>query len=102
MGEVKGTKLPGHILASALKISGLRLYLPSRQNTHKLSDAAEALIGYAWLMGKIKIKEVASSIASFIDPNISLKDNTQNVISAFSSLLNKIMDELVMGELEFK
>lgn len=92
-GEVKKTKLPGYILAAALKASGLRSYLPSRQDKYKLSDAAEALIGYAWLEGKIKIKEVAGSIASLINPKVPLKDNVENVVLGFTLLLKKVVDE---------
>lgn len=97
-GEVKGTKLPGHILATALKASGLRSRLPSRQDRYRLSDAAEALLGYAWLSGVIKIKDAANSVASLINPKLSLKDNVENVVLAFTLLIKKAVDELEEGK----
>ncbi|MBS7246816.1 MAG: hypothetical protein KIH04_00825 [Candidatus Freyarchaeota archaeon] len=93
-GEVKKTKLPGSILATALKASGLRSRLPSRQDKYGLSDAAEALIGYAWLKGKIEIKDVAISIASLINSKVPLKDNFENLVLGFTLLLKKVVEEL--------
>lgn len=98
IGDIKKTKLPGYILAEALRASGLRLYLPSRQDRYKLSDAAEALIGYAWLTGAIEIKEAANLIASMINPKLSVKNNTSNVVSAFTLLIRNIIKELGIVE----
>ncbi|MBS7287713.1 MAG: hypothetical protein KIH01_02925 [Candidatus Freyarchaeota archaeon] len=93
-GEVKGTKLPGYVLAAALKASGLRSRLSSRQDRYRLSDAAEALLGYAWLSGAIKIKDAANSVASLINPKLSFKDNVENIVSAFTLLIKKAIDAL--------
>jgi len=44
-----GKKVKGTALAEALRKAGLRTLLPSRMDRHSLSDAAEALLAYAWL-----------------------------------------------------
>lgn len=55
--EPTGAKLKGDVLAEALRRTGLRDYLPSRMTRHKLADAAEAFIVYAWLHGYITLDE---------------------------------------------
>ncbi|MHA1606865.1 MAG: ribonuclease III family protein [Candidatus Freyarchaeota archaeon] len=90
-GKVKTTKVPGFVLSSALKSSGLRSHLPSRQNTHSLSDAAEALIAYAWLTGVIEIKEAAKHVATFLSANCTHQKNLEHAILAFSTLLKTIL-----------
>ncbi len=44
-----GKKVKGTPLAEAIRKTGLREALPSRIDKHILSDAAEALLVYAWL-----------------------------------------------------
>ena len=48
-GKPCGKKVKGTALAEALREKGLRTFLPSRIDRHSLSDAAEALLAYAWL-----------------------------------------------------
>ena len=52
-----GVKVKGSVLAEALKKAGLRDFLGSRMSRHALADAAEALLAYAWLNGRITLDE---------------------------------------------
>ena len=56
-GEPCGKKVKGSVLAEALRKAGLRTLLPSRLDRHDLADAAEALLGYAWLRGLTSLEE---------------------------------------------
>jgi len=63
-----GIKVKGSILASALRKADLRGELPSRMSTHTLADAAEALLVYAWLCGKIGLDESVEAITKGKEP----------------------------------
>ena len=52
-----GKKVKGTPLAEAVRKAGLRELLPSRIDKHVLSDAAEALLVYAWLKDAITLEE---------------------------------------------
>ena len=52
-----GKKVKGTPLAEAVRKAGLRQVLPSRIDKHVLSDAAEALLVYAWLNNFITIEQ---------------------------------------------
>jgi hypothetical protein len=78
-GEPTGTKVKGQTLAQALKKAGLREHLPSRMTRHKLADAAEALIVYAWLHNHLTLAETVTTLQKTDDP-----------IEAFSQLLTTI------------
>jgi len=67
-GKPSGTKVKGTVLAEALKKTGLREHLPSRMTRHRLADAAEALIVYAWLNNYIKLDESVAIIEKNKDP----------------------------------
>ena len=56
MGKPTGKKVKGTLLAEALRKAGLRQFLPSRIDKHVLSDAAEALLVYAWLNAFITLE----------------------------------------------
>ena len=56
-GEPTGTKVKGRLLADAFKKAELRKFLPSRIDRHKMADAAEALIVYAWMRGSMTMDE---------------------------------------------
>lgn len=56
-GEATGVKVKGRLLADAFKKAELRQFLPSRVDRHKMADAAEALIGYAWLRNSMTMEE---------------------------------------------
>ena len=56
-GRPCGKKVKGTTLAEALRKAGLRTFLPSRMDRHSLSDAAEALLAYAWLHNLLTLEE---------------------------------------------
>jgi hypothetical protein len=56
-GKPSGAKVKGTALAEALRKAGLRNYLPSRIDKHVLSDAAEALVVYAWLHDLLTLED---------------------------------------------
>ena len=61
-GSPCGRKMKGTPLAEALRESGLREIMPSRMDKHALSDAAEALLVYAWLNNSITLEESVDSL----------------------------------------
>ncbi len=56
-GKPCGKKVKGAPLAEAVRKVGLRSVLPSRIDKHVLSDAAEALLVYAWLTDAVTMEE---------------------------------------------
>ncbi len=52
-----GKKVKGTPLAGAIRKAGLRSFLPSRIDKHVLSDAAEALLVYAWLSDAVTMEQ---------------------------------------------
>jgi hypothetical protein len=77
-GYPKGTKVKGTVLAEALKKAGLREHLPSKMTSHKLADAAEALIIYGWLNNHMSLQESVTILKKPDDP-----------IEGFAQLLEK-------------
>jgi hypothetical protein len=61
-GKPRGKKVKGTPLAEAIRETGLRRFLPSRIDRHVLSDAAEALLVYAWLNDAITIEESVDAL----------------------------------------
>jgi hypothetical protein len=61
-GKPCGKKVKGTPLAEAVRKAGLRGFLPSRIDKHVLSDAAEALLAYAWLNNFITLEESAEAL----------------------------------------
>jgi hypothetical protein len=57
-----GKKVKGTPLANAVRRAGLRKLLPSRIDKHVLSDAAEALLVYAWLNEVLTLEESAETL----------------------------------------
>jgi hypothetical protein len=57
-----GKKVKGAPLANAVRKAGLRKLLPSRIDKHVLSDAAEALLVYAWLNEVLTLEESAKAL----------------------------------------
>lgn len=66
-GKPEGKKVKGSILAEALRKAELRKMLPSRIDKHALSDAAEALVVYAWLNNLLTLKESVQILEDSID-----------------------------------
>ena len=58
--------------------------MPSRVTRHKLADAAEAILGYAWLQGFITINE-----------SINLLLKRDEVVDAFTILLLEIKTRFI-------
>jgi hypothetical protein len=67
-GKPLGTKVKGNVLAEAIRKTGLRKHLPARINRHKLADAAEALIIYAWLNDDLTLEESVEILEKNDDP----------------------------------
>jgi hypothetical protein len=82
-GEAAGTKVNSRILSQALKKAKLKEFTPKRSDRHKLADAAEALIVYAWIQGAISIEE-----------SITMLSSSENTIAAFTDLLLLAKDRL--------
>jgi len=82
-GEPTGAKVDSHVLAEALKRSGLRGFLPSRVDRHKQADAAEALIVYAWIQDLMSIEE-----------GVNILEKHEDVVEAFCSLLLEVRRKL--------
>ena len=61
-GKPSGAKVKGTALAEALRKAGLRKHLPSRIDKHVLSDAAEALVVYAWIHKLLTIEESVETL----------------------------------------
>ncbi len=55
-----GKKVKGTPLAEAIRKTGLRDFLSTRIDKHVLSDAAEALLVYAWLNELITLEETVT------------------------------------------
>ncbi len=81
--SLTGTRVGSRILSEALKQADLRNLMPSRVTRHKLADAAEALLGYAWLQEFISINE-----------SIDLLLRGDEIIDAFTILLLEIKKRL--------
>ncbi len=73
LGRPVGRKVDSRILSDALKNAGLRRLLPSRIDRHDQADAAEALIVYAWIEGKITMDECVDLLGSNVDPREGFK-----------------------------
>lgn len=78
-----GTRVDSQILSDAIKKADLRRVMPSRVTRHKLADAAEALLGYAWLQGLITLNE-----------SVELLVKQDEVVDAFTSLILEIKKRL--------
>ena len=87
-GRPCGTKVKGTTLAEALRKAGLRQLLPSRIDKHIISDAAEALIVYAWLHNLLTIED---SVAT-------LKENG-NTENGLTQLLLQAKEKIRLSEL---
>lgn len=82
-GKPSGAKVKGSVLAEALKKARLREHMPSRMTRHRLADAAEALIVYAWLHNYITLEE-----------SVEILEKTENSVESFSELLATIKDRI--------
>jgi len=83
MGKPMGKKVKGTPLAEALRKAGLRQFLPSRIDKHVLSDAAEALLVYAWLNNFITIEQ-----------SIDVLEKTENLDDGLARLLLMVKEKV--------
>ena len=74
-----GIRVKGSILSKSLKASKLRSFLPSRIDSHKQADAAEALIVFAWMRNLISISEI-----------VSILSRSDEAIEGFTNLLVEV------------
>ena len=82
-GKPVGEKLDNETLASALREAGLRKILPFRMDKHKMANAAEALIVYAWLRGVMSIGDILKII-----------EGSEDIRDSWRILLQRIAEEI--------
>lgn len=87
-GEPSGKKVKGAPLAEALRKAGLRTLLPSRMDKHALSDAAEALLAYAWL-----------NRLSTLEENVQTLSECDTLESGLTQLLSIAKEKIKLLEL---
>src|SRR3989304_1165072 len=87
-GKPSGTKVKGTALAEALRKAGLRKHLPSRIDKHVLSDAAEALLVYAWLHKLLTLEESVETL-----------EKMDTVIEGLTQLLLKAKEKIKLSKL---
>lgn len=78
-----GTKVSNQVLARALRKAELRSFLPNRSDRHKQSNAAEALIVYAWIQKAITIAE-----------SICILQSKEEEVENFAALLHTTKSRL--------
>jgi len=87
-GKPSGTKVKGTALAEALRKAGLRENLPSRIDKHVISDAAEALLVYAWLHDLVTLEDSVEILAK-----------TENLVEGLTQLLLKVKERIRLSGL---
>jgi hypothetical protein len=83
MGKPANVRVPGRVMAEALKQSGLRKYLPNRVSRHDQGDAVEALIVYTWLQDLMPLEECVAVLSARADS-----------VEAFTGLLKECAKRL--------
>jgi hypothetical protein len=87
-GKPSGAKVKGTALAEALRKAGLREHLPSRIDKHILSDAAEALVVYAWLQNLLTLEE-----------SVEILEKTDSLVEGLTQLLLKVKEKIKLSGL---
>jgi hypothetical protein len=87
-GKPSGAKVKGTTLAEALRKAGLREYLPSRIDKHVLSDAAEALVVYAWLHDLLTLED-----------SVEILEKTDSLVEGLTQLLLKVKERIKLSGL---
>ena len=87
-GKPSGAKVKGTALAEAMRKAGLRKHLPSRIDKHVLSDAAEALVVYAWLHKLLTLEESVETL-----------EKTDTLIEGLTQLLLKAKEKIKISKL---
>lgn len=83
MRKPVNVRVPGRVMAEALKQSGLRKHLPNRVSRHDQGDAVEALIVYTWLHGIMSLEECVAELSARAD-----------TVEAFTGLLKECTKRL--------
>jgi len=83
IGKPKGKKMKGAPLADAVRKAGLRESLPTRIDKHAISDAAEALLVYAWLNNIITLEE-----------SVEVLEKTDDLENGLTQLLLKVKEKI--------
>ena len=83
IGKPKGKKMKGAPLAEAVRKAGLRESLPTRIDKHAISDAAEALLVYAWLNNIITLEE-----------SVEVLEKTDDLENGLTQLLLKAKEKI--------
>jgi len=78
-----GAKVDNQILAEAVTKSGLRRFLPHRVDRHARGDAAEALLGYAWLENLLELENCTEVLS-----------REDDAAEAFASLIKGVLRKL--------
>lgn len=98
-GAPTGDKVSGIILSEALKQNSMRDLARTRAEQHDIADAAEALIAYAFLLGKISCDEMIEAILTGLQTGIrnptSQKEKRETDIKGCSNLMKKIREVLI-------
>jgi hypothetical protein len=94
-GRFRGGRVKNRVLAEALCRCGLRGLLEGRVDVHVKGDAAEALIAYAWLSGRVSLNELVDILVG----NISADSigNFDCEVKAFSALLKHVLVRIFEG-----
>jgi hypothetical protein len=87
-GKPSGAKVKGTALAEALRKAGLREHLLSRIDKHVLSDAAEALVVYAWLHDRLTLED-----------SVEILGKTDSLVEGLTQLLLKVKERIKLSEL---
>jgi hypothetical protein len=87
-GKPSGAKVKGTALSEALRKAGLREHLPSRIDRHVLSDAAEALVVYAWLQDLLTLED-----------SVEILVKTDSLVEGLAQLLLEVKERIKISEL---
>lgn len=94
LGGFFGERVSNKVLSEAVHRAGLKLLLPSRSDTHARSNAAEALIAYAWVKGFLSVDEAIDFLSSRLNlsGNIGRRGELEAATNAFTELLRYILE----------
>ena len=89
-----GERVSNRVLSEALCRVGLKGRLPLRSDVHVRSNAAEALIAYAWVNGLLSVDEAVDLLASNLRlfEGISRRGEWEAAVNAFTELLRYILE----------
>lgn len=88
-GKFRGGRVRNRVLAEALCRCGLRSLLNGKVDVHVKGDAAEALIAYAWLSGRVSLNELVDILVGNLSADVI--GNFDCEVKAFSVLLKHVL-----------